>query len=77
MKNLSKQAIEGRGSDWNAVSCSTEFFHSGNDKEDVVCLLDMALDLVETWDVKSSPYNQRLKRCWMKRAQELGANRSW
>jgi len=58
-------------------SCSTEYFHSGNEKEDVACLLDMAIDIVEIWDVKNSPYNQRLKRCWMKRAQELGANISW
>ena len=55
----------------------TEFFHSGNTEEDIKCLLDMAFDLVEMWDVSQSPYNQRLKACWMKRALELGANYSW
>lgn len=58
------------------VDC-TEFFHSGNEKRDVACLLDMAIDRIEMWDVENSPYNQRLKRCWMKRAQELGAKPSW
>jgi len=57
--------------------CFTEFFHSGNEAEDVACLLNMAIDLVEIWDVKNSPYNQRLKCCWMKRAQEFGAHLSW
>lgn len=52
-------------------------FHSGNEKHDAACLLDMAIDLVEIWDVKDSPYNQELRRCWMKRAQELGAHLSW
>lgn len=53
------------------------YFHSGDEKQDVACLLDMAIDIVEIWDVKNSPYNQELKRCWMKRAQELGASISW
>jgi hypothetical protein len=56
---------------------SFPYFHSGNEKQDVACLLDMAIDIIEIWDVKNSPYNQELKRCWMKRAQELGANISW
>lgn len=53
------------------------YFHSGNEKQDVACLLDMAIDIIEIWDVKNSPHNQELKRCWMKRAQELGANITW
>jgi len=53
---------------------ATECFHSGDPIKDATGLLDMAIDLVEIWDVSNSPYNQRLKRCWMKRAQELGAN---
>lgn len=56
--------------------CNTAYFHSGDPQKDAVELLDMAIDLVEIWDVKDSPFNQRLKRCWLKRAQELGANLS-
>lgn len=54
-----------------------EFFNSGNKKKDIISLLDMAIDLVEIWDVSESPYNQRLRRCWMKRAQEMGAHIRW
>jgi len=60
-----------------SAPASFPYFHSGNEKQDVACLLDMAIDIIEIWDVKNSPYNQELKRCWMKRAQELGANIAW
>lgn len=52
------------------------FFHSGNKEDDIACMLDMAIVLVELWDVKNSPYNQLLKRCWLKRAKELEAKHS-
>ena len=56
---------------------NTEFFHSGNKEEDIATLLDMAIDLVEIWDVSKSTYNQKLRACWLKRAQELGAHLSY
>ena len=78
LNKTSKSPQDAAGQSLAASPCSAfPAFHSGNEKQDVACLLDMAIDIIEIWDVKNSPYNQELKRCWMKRAQELSANLSW
>ena len=48
-------------------------FNTGNKDEDIINLLNMAIDIVEIWDTKESPYNQKLKEAWIKRAIEIGA----
>lgn len=52
-------------------------FRSGKKEQDYITLLDCAYDIMEIWDTSDSPYNQRLKKAWLERARELGAEPSW
>lgn len=47
-------------------------FRSGDDKQDATALLDCAYDIMEIWKAEG-PYNQSLRKAWMKRAREFGA----
>ena len=62
--------------DTSASTVDTPLFRSGDDKADMVALLDCAYDLMEIWPAKE-PYNVALREAWLKRARELGAEPSW
>ena len=57
-------------------SVPSTLFRSGDEKADIVALLDCAYDIVEIWPAKE-PYNATLKEAWLSRARELGATPSW
>ena len=59
------------------TSPSNQYFNSGNKEQDYITLIDCAYDIMEIWDVSESPYNQQLKKDWLKRARELGAEPPW
>lgn len=48
------------------------YFDSGNERYDLLAMIDTAVDLVEIWDTDNSPYNAALKRDWLERAKQLG-----
>jgi hypothetical protein len=50
-------------------------FRCGDDRLDLVGLIDGAYDLVEIWQPQG-PFNQKWKEAWLKRARELGAHPS-
>ena len=56
---------------------SREWFRSGDERKDMVKLLDCAFDIMELWKTENSPYNTELRAQWMTRARELGAEPSW
>jgi hypothetical protein len=48
-------------------------FRSGNDKKDLLSLVDCAYDIVELWKLEEfQVYNKMLKEAWLIRAKELG-----
>lgn len=53
------------------------FWRSGDDLKDLRELVDAAYTEIEIMDVSSSPYNQRWKAAWLKRAREFGATPEW
>lgn len=59
------------------MTSPTKRFNSGSTEQDYIQLLDTAYDIMEIWNVVESPYNQELKKDWLKRARELGAVPSW
>lgn len=51
-------------------------FRSGDDKADMVTLLDCAYDIMEVWQAEGA-YNAALREAWLERSRELGAEPSW
>ncbi len=53
-------------------------FRSGDDKQDLITLIDCAYDIVEIYwrPGPTETYNQKLRKAWMERAKELGATPS-
>jgi hypothetical protein len=52
-------------------SAPSTLFRSGDEKADIVALLDYAYYIVGIWPAKE-PHNVILKEAWLKRARELG-----
>lgn len=52
-----------------------DLFRSGDDKQDLLTLVDCVYDIVEIYwrPGPTEIYNQKLRKAWMERAKELGA----
>jgi len=61
--------------DTSTSTAHTPLFRSGDEKADLVTLLDCAYDIMEIWKGEGA-YNAALKAEWLKRARELGAQPS-
>lgn len=55
-------------------SASATPFRSGNDSTDTTTLLDYAYYVIESWEASGEHIN--LKKAWLERARELGAEPS-
>jgi hypothetical protein len=62
--------------DASTSTAHTPLFRSGDDRADMVSLLDCAYDIMEVWKAEGA-YNAALREAWLKRARELGAEPSW
>lgn len=57
------------------IDYTGDSYDTGDELTDLISLVETAYDIVEIWKAEGL-YNQNLKKAWLKRARELGANPS-